>query len=190
MAGDLAPRSGLVRHINLYLMPSPIAVSLTALLAAVKSQLQTVTNLPAIRIRVVARGQTPKFQGDQDILLRPGSIVWDKGFESGSGRVCPIIRRPLLVHIRTRFGVDMSDADDFRLTDPTYGHIPLEESICNALLGFMPMDSGQNLLTQEPLHPIDYPEEEKQEGQAADWIETQLAFQLTYQLTLNPQTSI
>jgi len=178
----------LLCHVKFIIMPAPIATSLTAILAAVKTQLQTVTDLPVNLIRIVARGQTPRFQGDQDILLRPGDVSWDKGFDSGSGRVCAIIRRPLLVHIRTRFDVDMSDQDDSRLLDATYGHIPLEETVCNALLDFLPADDSSNLLTQEPMHPIDYPAEEKQEGQASAWIESRLAFQLTYQLPLNPQS--
>jgi hypothetical protein len=85
--------------------------------------------------------------------------------------------------------LDLSDSDDTRLTDPVLGHIPFEELVANALYDFCPADASQNLLTQEPMHPIDYAPEEEQEGQAADWIETRLAFQLTYQLPLNPDPS-
>lgn len=163
-------------------MPTPLATSLTPILAAVSAQLTAVTGIPPNLIRLVARGTTPRFQADQDILLRPGQVTYDRGFDAGSGRVCPILRRPLLIHLRTRFNADPSDADDSRLTDPVYGHIPFEESVINALAWFLPQDGNQNWLVQEPMHPIDYPPEELQTAEAADWIESNLAFQLTYQL--------
>lgn len=164
----------------------PIPASLTAILATVKNQiLLAVPQLSDNQVRIVARAETKRFRGSQDILLRPGPVSWDRGFDVGSGRMCPIIRRPLYVHIRTRLNTDPSDSDELRLTDPTYGHIPLEESICDVLLDFIPQGSAGEWFVQEPMHPLDYrEEEEQQEGEARDWVETTLAFQLTYQLPL------
>lgn len=170
-------------------MPSPIATSLVNIIPVVKAQLVRATGLPDTAIRLVARGQTPRFQADQDILIRPGQVAWDQGFDVGSGRVCAIIRRPLLVTVRTRYNVDLSDEDAYRLTDAVNGHIPLEEKVVDALLDFVPRDGNDNMLVQEPMHPLDYPQEEEQPAEAADWVESRLAFQLTYQIPLNQDPS-
>lgn len=170
-------------------MAQPIPASLIQIVPVVKAQLVKATGVPDNLIRFVAKNQIPRFQGDHDILLRGGGIQWDKGFDVGSGRVCAIIRRPLLVRVRTRCNLDLSDQDDSRMLDPTLGHVPLEESAANALYDFVPQDANGNMLVQEPMHPVDYPEEEAQEGQAADWAESLLAFQLTYQLPLNQDPS-
>lgn len=181
-------------------MPGPVSKGFTPILAAIKAQLMQVTQLPSERVHIVAHRRTTHMQGDQDILIRPGPIEWDKGFDYGAGRAIVVAIRTLFVVIRTRANLDISTSDDIRLTDPALGHIALEESVVDCLYCYLPMDVQGEALVEEPLHPLPHEEERRSLGQGdsplletrergvgSDWIETELVFAVKYSIPLNQQ---
>jgi hypothetical protein len=171
-------------------MALPPLPSLAPLLTAVKNQLSLKTGLGLNLIHAVARNQTPRFQGDQDILLRLLRPVPEEGFVSGSGRLATVVQRPLLVTLRSRSQTDPSDADDLWLTDPALGLLALEDRVLDALHLWWPTSPQGILLTTEPMRlaPSE-PEQKPGEGAPAgdmQWGETHLLFEMKYIIACDP----
>lgn len=163
------------------------AASLVPILEAIQAQIVTVTGLSAEKVSLSAKEIQPRFKGDQDVYIRLMDSTPDMGFEHGSGRTCIIVRRPLVVTLRTRYQVDPSDIQNAWFLDPNYGHIAKEECLFNGLVNWIPLDSSGNWLTSEPLHPMPTPPEvmmEKPKGKG--WGESHMTFELVYQAVTNP----
>lgn len=162
-------------------MATPIPTPLATILEAVKAQIVANTTVTDNRVLLVTKKRIPKFQGDQDCLILPGPIQALEDFSAAAGRIACIVLRPLVITIRTRFGVDMSDRSDSWITDPTLGHYVLEEALVAALHIYLPTDSLGNAYTQEPIHWVNStsPEQDKQDQ---TWAETTLQFTIKYQI--------
>jgi hypothetical protein len=165
-------------------MPAPIATSLRAILPAIQAQLASVTGLTTNRVLLVQRETTPRFQGDQDVLVRAGPPQPEDGFELGSGRHAAIVTRLVQVTARTRWAVDESDRDDYALVDEDYGHLALEEAVVNALHIWVPTDRNGNWLSVEPMHWRPHEAPVHDEPLPASWLSTSLLFDVRYHLSL------
>lgn len=175
-------------------MAAQIRASLATILPLIETQIVTVlewTN--PNRVKSVARdvGQIAHYQGDQDILIRPGDFLSLQSYDDGAGRWDTRIRRILEVGVRSRRRGDPTDQDDIWLTDPKAGvaYVALEEAVLNALHQFEPEDSNQNVLTCEPMRIYTGRKPVKAPKDMAAWGYGVLLFEITYQppldLTLN-----
>lgn len=86
----------------------------------------------------------PRFQGDQDVVLRVSGARNLPGFMEGHGIIAPGIRRGLIVQCRTRQSVDVSDRIDNWLLNR---QLPFEDQILFALIGFFPKNDDEDVLT-------------------------------------------
>lgn len=168
--------------------PAPVASPLSPIVTAVQTQLAAVTGLNSNLILFAQRADTPHFQGLQDVVLRVGPPRPVEGFSDGSGRVAVVVSRVLQVTPRTRWGADQSDRDDLWLTDPTYGHLALEENCVNALHIWMPGDSVGNLWLQEPIHWAPGAEPVRETPESQSWGHTDLMFEMKYLLPVSANT--
>lgn len=163
-------------------MPNVLRTPLSTILPAVTAQLAAGTGLPTNRIGLLAReAEPPAFQGDQDLWVRAGDPTPLGQEMDGTGRIATVISRPLLVILRSRYGVDPSDRDDALLLDPSYGHLAFEEAVASALHLFWPMSAAGDAYSREPLHWM--PSARPSESAAAApvrWTETRLLFEVQY----------
>lgn len=166
-------------------MPAVIRTPLKPVLLAIQAQLASRTGLPAERVALLGRRQEPPhFADDHDLWVRPGVPAPDPAQNDGAGRIATVINRQLLVVLRSRLWADLSDRDDFLLTDDAYGHLALEEVVLDALHDFMPT-SGQDALLWEPMRAISYPAEDDEAPAPGQWEETRFAFEVKYMAALN-----
>jgi len=90
--------------------------------------------------------ESPRFQGDQDIVLRISGVRPLPGFMEGHGVIAPGVRRGLIVQVRTRASRDPSDRVDNWLAT----QLPREDLILYALTGFVPQNEAlDNLCINE-----------------------------------------
>lgn len=166
-------------------MAHPTTTTLAEVLVAIQAQIALGTGLPDNRILLVLKKRTPKFQGDQDCLIEPGPPQPEPNLDSSIGRAFPVVYRVLKITLRTRFGVDLSDRSDSWVTDPSFGHYVLEESLLASLNNFQPYDGNYNLILQEPMHwlPSEGPQ---QDGRDQTWGETTMNFSILYELSMTP----
>jgi hypothetical protein len=167
---------------------SQIASPLADIVPIITAQLVVKTGVPTHSVKVVARGSdyVAKFQGDRDLLLRFSGAQPQAGFTHGAGRVATILDRVLQVTCRVRLNTDPSDDDTRIWVDPTWGLLVLEEAVIDALWGFWPTDTSQNVLTPCVLEWVPSQEAAKQlvPPPPLDWIESHLHFLVTYQANL------
>jgi len=133
-------------------MPAPAAflrANIGPIVLLMQAQLVKSTNLDQSRIMIVAEdGETvPRYQGDQDILIRPMGEDEEEGMLEGSGRVDDRRKRQIYVYCRTRVYLDPADQDAIRLTDASLGHFALEDQVANALQIWAAQDALGNILS-------------------------------------------
>jgi len=161
-----------------------LRASLASILKAIQSQLMTFTGFPVERVRISARWPDPLAAvGDQDLTIRPlGFKVQDKR----NSRLETRVYRRIGVMIRTRLGTDYYESGQSWLTDPTLGHIPLEETVLDALLNFIPLDNKfiQNWLSI-PLKLVGGEDPERQDEDSGNGVEI-LMFELEYMPPIDP----
>lgn len=140
-------------------------------------------------VRFIARSQqqAPHFQGERDVLLRPGRFVSKAEVFDGAGRTCTRFLRHLDMFVRTRLELDEADEDKLWLTDADLGLLKFEEACCDALSGFWPEDEEQNNLTVQPLRIWDGTD--PQRGQSEDWAwgNSAIRFEVEYLFSLRQQ---
>lgn len=165
-------------------MATPISTPLATLLPVIAAQVAATTTITSNRILLVTDDRIPKFQGDQDVLIYPGTLICNPDFSAAVGRFACIVTRELNITLRTRFGVDMSDRSDYWITDPTYGHYVFEEAIVAGLDTWLPEDGNHNTLLEEPIHYLNTskPQQSKTDRQ---WGETTLTFSIMYQIPMS-----
>lgn len=157
------------------------------ILLAVKAWLVEQEVADESRILIVARDSrdVPHFQGDQDIVLRPGRLQ-SLGYEEGSGRYDKRVKRRLEATIRTRLELDEADSDEQWLTRED-AHTDLEEDVVAALELFPVEEADGDLLLVEPMRLIsgDVP---GKRASAKGWGESTLVFEMVYALPLDEIT--
>lgn len=119
---------------------------LQPIIDAIVARLVTVLELPEDQEHLVMFSRTrntPRFQGDQDVVLRLTGARPLPGFMEGHGIIAPGVRRGLIVQLRTRASRDVSD----RIDNWLYTHLPREDQILLALIGFHPLDEDESVLT-------------------------------------------
>lgn len=172
-------------------MPAIVPTGWAAILTAVETQLITVTGFPNERINNSTEdGESAHFQGDQDIVMRTGNLTPVGPDIDSKGRLAIRIVRQLQVIPRTSIAVDTHGLTDAWLTDPSFGHLQLEEAIFNALQGFEPSDANGNWLVTEPMRlvPSQPPiRPAPPDLKPAVWGSSTLTFEITYLMALNPQ---
>ena len=171
-------------------LATPIPTPLAGILPLVEAQILLLTQglphpLSTNRIFLVTDDQIPKFQGDQDCLIRPGPIQAVETFSTATGRFCPLVTRTLVITLRTRYAVDMSDRSESWVLDAALGHYVLEEAVVAALHDWQPTDPSGNALTEEDLHFLGgtSPQKDKRDSQ---WGQSTLSFSCVYQLPMSP----
>src|SRR5437016_1696688 len=118
-------------------MPVVARASLTDVINAAAAQVVLGTGLDPSRVLPIARRQkVPRFDADQDILLR------FKGFRSQypdhrDRHDCRLLHR-LFVTIRTRFELGEFNDDAEWLTDSGKGNVVAWQAVLNCLQNFTP----------------------------------------------------
>ncbi len=166
-------------------MASPITSPLVPILNAIKGQLVSKLPMDENRILLILEGQpTPKFQGDQDILIAPGPVQPEPNMDSAAGRAIPLVYRVVSITLRTRFGVDLSDRADSWISDGTNGYFVFEEGILAALNNLQPETARGDVLLQEPMHWIPSSKPVKAPRDRT-WGEAVMSFSILYQLDMS-----
>jgi len=75
--------------------------------------------------------------------------------DAGAGRRARPVTRRLRIFVYTRSNLDQYTHDNIALLEAADNHEVLELQTIDALDEFYPKDSDDNLLTIEPLHPLD-----------------------------------
>jgi hypothetical protein len=159
--------------------------SLRSILTNVKAQLVASTGVTANRVLLLARDDTPHFQGDSDLLIRVGKPYPDEGFSTGAGRVAVVLRRPLQVTCRVRKSLDEGDRDDTALLSDT-GLIALEEAVVDALHIWVPVSAGSDdWNTVEPIHWLPSGTPVKETPTQQGWLRSDLVFEMRYTLPVS-----
>lgn len=117
-----------------------------AIRTAIEAQLYDVLELPENMRHLVMWSRievSPRFQADQDIVLRMSPPRPHEGLYTGGGIITPGVRRGLFVQLRTRASYDVSDRIDTWLGV----QFLREDQIFLALTGFIPVDEDSNVLT-------------------------------------------
>lgn len=167
-------------------MPAQIRASISDIIQAVKARLMTATGFPAERVFNAARERVPHFQGEQDLVLRPGSFRSRQEFNDGAGRVATVCVRTLGVIVRTRGMLDTGGQDDIwlmtpDLVSPETGYFELENAVIAALQDFLPEDGNGNTLLGEPMRLIGGSEPRRETGDKnTGWGAGRLDFELMY----------
>lgn len=86
----------------------------------------------------------PRFQGDQDLVLRVSGARNLPGFMEGHGIIAPGVRRGLIVQCRSRRAQDVSDRIDNWLLA---SQLPYEDQVLFALIGYFPKNDDDDVLT-------------------------------------------
>lgn len=155
----------------------PKRTSYAEILLAIKARLVSVTGLPAVRVKIITnRSHVPYLQAEQMLFVRPGRWISPRSQKDGEGRVVGRSYRYLNILVVDRVALDAVDEDEIRLTDTTYGLIPLADKVLDALDQFWPEDSSQNVLTYEPMRMIAGQEEKKSEKPF--WCDQLLTFEI------------
>lgn len=165
-------------------MPAPIPTSLATILPKITARLADVTGVSSNRVLLLARPDTPHFQGDSDLLVRVSAPLPDDGFAHGAGRHGGVVvRRTVQVTPRVRSAHDQGDRDDAALTSAA-GLLPLEESVVNALHVWVPT-SGDDWLAIEPMHwrPGGQPVHPTPVHQS--WLHSDLVFEIRHILSVS-----
>lgn len=161
----------------------PLRIATRRIITACRDRLVNESVLPQDRIMMVARvGQlVPKFQADQELLLRP------RGFTSmelqqiivAAGEYDSQQRRVLEVYLRVRKALDESDRDDHWLIDETDGYFDLEDAVVNALHMFWPHTASGDAMLAYPMRYFDSVAPEKSAD--ATWGDCIATFVMVYQ---------
>ena len=114
-------------------------------LQAMQAQLVAASVVPVERCFLVARDpvKTERYQGPQEVYLRPLGFLADDPNVTGGGRIDTRFTRSVEITLRTRNDRDQSGQDPHFLTDIDT-HFALEEAVVNALQLFFPVDSSGN----------------------------------------------
>lgn len=129
------------------------SASFSAIAAAVVEQLAAVTEIDPAYVHLVASDRyritclEPRFLYLRYFGLQPDT-------DAGAGRRARPVYRRFRVYIYTRNSLDRSTDDTVALTAED-GHEALELLTLDALDEHFPKDEDGNLLTIEPLHPLD-----------------------------------
>lgn len=121
--------------------------SLVPILEQIEVALAAALDLSAGRILYSRIDDTPRFGGDQDVVLRVGGARPYGEMYSGEGIIAPAVMRPIYVQLRTRSASDVSDRVDIWLKQK---QLIGEEKITLAMLGLRPYDNT------DALDPITY----------------------------------
>lgn len=119
---------------------------LAAILLAIRQRLAdglteevvgSLLKIPITAILFSRVDQAPRFNSNQDIVLRVTGPRPYPGMTEGHGEIAPVVTRGLIVEIRSRFTVDQPDRVDNWLL---LMQLPLEDAVLTALTLFRPMD--------------------------------------------------
>jgi hypothetical protein len=121
-------------------------------LPPVRVRLAAVTGVPAAAVKIVENDEVPRFDGDVDLLLWPRGWHGDPRHRDRHDRRVYV---KLEVWCRSRLELDESGVAEQWLVASPGGNVPLEESVCDALQNFFPLDGAGNELTFEGLSVTD-----------------------------------
>ena len=160
------------------LVSQPKRTSYAEIMLAVQARLVTVTGLPLVRVKLLAsRAQMPYLQAEQMLFVRPGRWISPRLQRDGEGRVAARVYRYMNILVVDRTALDSVDDDEIILTSSTYGIIPLEELVLDALDQYWPEDSDGNVLTFEPMRMI-AGQEEKKNASKPFWADAMHTFEI------------
>lgn len=151
------------------------------------------TGFPAERVFNAARERVPHFQGEQDLVIRPGPFRSRQEFNDGAGRVATVCVRTIGIIVRTRGMLDTGGQDDIwlmtpDLVDPATGYFELENDVIAALQDFLPVDSNDNALLGEPMRLIGGSEPRRETGEKnTGWGAGRLDFECMYVFDMLPE---
>lgn len=152
--------------------------SFVDILAPIYTSLVVNTGLPTTAIKFRSKRQW-KFQADRQLILIPQSIGRDAVVSDGSGRIMTALRRQLWVQLVNRLALDTIDDGTQFFQNATYGMIPFEEHVLNALVEFQPVNSSGTALTIEPMKFMGGVPP-TQEVESVGWGQETLAFEICY----------
>lgn len=147
------------------------------------AQLNYLTASPTLCV-ITAKDMTPALGEGQDVVLRLGSYISRPEHYDGAGRTHARFHRFLHMYPRVRLALDETGSDLTYLTHPTLGQLAWEEACANALIGFTPIDSSGNQLTECELRLADGtdPVRGRMDQQ---WGESSITFEIEYAAILN-----
>lgn len=126
---------------------------LPTILTSVVTQLRTVTAINAAYVHIVATDDYKITCGEPRFLyIRYYGL--DPYTDAGAGRRARPTTRRLRVYIYTRNNVDQFETDTIALL-AAGNHESLELQVVDAMDNFWPRDTDGNIVTIEPLHPLD-----------------------------------
>jgi hypothetical protein len=160
-------------------MATSLRSNLRPILLLLQQQLMTWLDLPLERVLIDARremvGKEVHLQADWYVRVRVLGQSPDLACWEGAGRVQLPMRRRIKVVLWSRLLTDVINQDALLLTDASLSHLDREDLIVDALAGWWPTDSDNNVLTRVPLQPG--PEEEPERNDTADgWARSAVEF--------------
>lgn len=177
-------------------MAAQIRSNIAAILRGIKTQLVTKTGLSEHLIFMNLRpsgtsAATHPVQSGSYLRLFISSPQPIPEWFAAAGRVNSGKARYLDVAVRTRLGLDTVDREDNHLLDTAEGHFILEDQVFDALEGFQPVDTAQNVLTAYPIAavPPNALPSLPIEPRDPHWAESQILFLVPYNSALD-QTMI
>ena len=157
--------------------------SFVNILTPIYASLVTNTGLATTAIKLRSKRQW-KFTADKILILVPQQLGRDAVVSDGSGRIMTALKRQLWVQCVCRLALDTIDDGTQFFTNTSYGLIPFEEQVLNALVEFQPINSAGTALTIEPIKFIGGVPP-TQEVESVGWGQETLAFEITYAPALN-----
>lgn len=130
-------------------MPGFIRANIGTVLPLLQAQLMAQLNFPVERVVVQKQRDTvdvASFQGDQYVVLKPDAEGMNRRQIQSAGRHDARVDRRVVVMGFSRLNLDVSNQDYSWLLDGVFGEQVFESSMINALMTWMPTDSGKNVL--------------------------------------------
>lgn len=137
------------------------------------------------RIPIVAgKAEVPHLMGDREVLIRVLGERPDRQAIDGAGRDWNVRIRKLEIECRTRSLLDVSHEDRIRLTNATFGHIALEDQICETLESMLIYDSEDDWLTSDVVRLHDLSDPQRDKDAPAEWVSSRWDVEFTYDRAL------
>ena len=130
-------------------MPSFIRSNLATILPLLQQQLATFLQFPLYRVVLQKQGGPLKLatlQADQYVVIRPEAESFNRRQIQSAGRTDARVDRAITFVCWSRLNLDYYAQDYSWLIDPHYGELYFEQAVKNALLTWIPTDSGNNVL--------------------------------------------